>query len=57
MQRLKYYAGAIDGAWDEPTQHAFREFAGVENLEDRLLDGARIDRVVLNFLRKRFDVR
>ncbi len=54
MQRLKYYDGAIDGAWNESTQRAFREFAGVENLEDRLLDGARIDRVVLNFLRERF---
>lgn len=54
MQRLKYYDGAINGVWDQATQKAFREFAGVENLEDRLLDGARIDRVVLDFLRKRF---
>lgn len=54
MRRLKYYDGAIDGAWNAATQKAFREFAGVENVEDRLLDGARIDRVVLNFLRERF---
>ncbi len=54
MQRLNYYAGAINGVWDEATQKAFREFAGVENVEDRLLEGARIDRVVLDFLRKRF---
>ncbi len=54
MQRLNYYEGAINGVWDEATQKAFREFAGVENVEDRLLEGAHIDRVVLDFLRKRF---
>jgi uncharacterized Ntn-hydrolase superfamily protein len=54
MQRLNYYDGAINGVWDEATQKAFREFAGVENVEDRLLDDARIDRVVLDFLRERF---
>ncbi len=52
MRRRGYYAGALNGEWDATTQKAFREFAGVENLEDRLLDGARIDRVVLEFLRK-----
>ncbi len=52
-----YYRGAVNGAWDEETRKAFREFAGVENLEERLLDGARIDRVVLEFLRERFNVR
>ena len=54
MQRRGYYAGAISGGWDAATQKAFREFAGVENVEDRLLEGARIDRVVLNFLREQF---
>lgn len=54
MRQRGYYEGEIDGAWDQAAQKAFREFAGVENLEDRLLDGARIDRVVLDFLRKRF---
>ncbi len=54
MLRRGYYAGALNGEWDEATQKAFREFAGVENLEDRLLDGARVDRVVLDFLHKRF---
>ena len=54
MRQLGYYAGALDGNWDEATQKAFREFAGVENVEDRLLEGARIDRVVLEFLRTRF---
>ena len=54
MQARGFYVGALTGAWDESTRDAFREFAGVENLEDRLLDGARIDRVVLDFLRERF---
>ncbi len=54
MRACGYYAGELSGVWDDATQTAFREFAGVENLEDRLLDGARIDRVVLNFVRARF---
>jgi len=54
MQARGFYPGTLNGTWDESTQRAFREFAGVENLEDRLLDGARIDRVVLEFLRERF---
>lgn len=54
MQRRGYYAGPLDGAWDTATGKAFREFAGVENLEDRLVHGAMIDRVVLDFLRERF---
>lgn len=54
MQRRGYYAGAIDGVWNAATQKAFREFAGVENLEDRLLDGAQLDGVVLKFLRAKF---
>ncbi len=54
MRQRRYYAGAIDGTWSEETQKAFREFAGVENLEDRLVEGAFVDRIVLNFLRERF---
>lgn len=54
MQRRGYYAGPVNGDWDAATQKAFREFAGVENLEDRLVEGAAIDRVVLGFLRERF---
>lgn len=57
LQARGYYAGALNGTWDEATQKAFREFAGVENLEDRLLDGAHIDRVVLDYVRARFGAR
>ncbi len=54
MRARGFYAGPINGEWDEPTELAFREFAGVENLEDRLLGGKQIDRVVLEFIRERF---
>ncbi len=54
MRRRGFYDGEISGEWDVATQKAFREFAGVENLEDRLVEGSRIDRVVLDFLRKHF---
>ncbi|HEX7592851.1 MAG TPA: DUF1028 domain-containing protein [Anaerolineae bacterium] len=55
MQRRGYYAGALTGDWDATTQKAFRGFAGVENVEDRLVEGAFIDRVVLEFLRSKFE--
>ncbi len=48
------YAVAVTGQWDASSQNAFREFAGVENLEERLQEGPFIDRVVLRFLRERF---
>ncbi len=54
MRRRGYYRGETDGEWSGATQTAFREFAGVENLEDRLVEGANIDRVVLGFLRQKF---
>ncbi len=54
MRRRGYYAGALNDKWNEATQKAFHKFAGVENLEERLLEGAFIDRVVLKFLRKQF---
>lgn len=54
MRKRGYYAGIINGKWNDATQKAFREFAGVENVEDRLLEGAFIDRVVLEFLRNQF---
>lgn len=53
MQMRGFYTRPINGEWDAETQNAFRAFAGVENLEDRLLEGAFIDRVVLDFLRRR----
>lgn len=53
MQRLGY-AVHVTGTWDEASQKAFREFGGVENLEERLQEGPFIDKVVLKFLRERY---
>lgn len=49
------YPVSVSGVWDEPSQMAFREFGGVENLEERLQEGPFIDKVVLKFLRERFE--
>ena len=50
---LRHYEGERHGHFDESTQGALRAWAGIENLEERLLPDARIDPVVLDFLRKR----
>jgi hypothetical protein len=48
------YRGSVSGEYDEPTRQAFRAFAGRENLEERWFEDARIDLVVLEFLRQKF---
>lgn len=45
------YQGSINGSYDEITRDAFRQFSGRENLEERWFEDARIDRVVLEFMR------
>jgi hypothetical protein len=37
-------------AWDAEAEAALRAWAGVENLEERLLPGRRVDRQVLDVL-------
>ena len=46
------YHATITGTYDETTRRAFRAFTGRENLEERWFEDARLDRVVLNFLRQ-----
>lgn len=48
------YPVSVSGVWDEPSQMAFRELGGVENLEERLQEGPFVDQVVLKFLREQF---
>jgi uncharacterized Ntn-hydrolase superfamily protein len=48
------YHGKVNGEYDEPTRQAFRAFTGRENLEERWFEDARLDRVVLEFLRQKF---
>jgi uncharacterized Ntn-hydrolase superfamily protein len=47
------YQGSINGTYDAVTRDAFRAFVGRENLEERWFEDARIDRVVLDFMRDR----
>ena len=47
------YQGSITGKYDESTRDAFRKFSGRENLEERWFEDARIDRVVLEFMRQK----
>src|SRR5438876_3913967 len=48
------YQGNITGSYDESTRDAFRKFSGRENLEERWFEDARIDRVVLEFMRQKW---
>ncbi len=47
------YQGSVNGSYDELTRDAFRKFSSRENLEERWLEDARIDRVVLEFMREK----
>ncbi len=58
MGKLGYYQGEVNGHWDDATKQAFWAFVGNENLEERWnLDAEpdKLDKVVLEYLRKRFD--
>ncbi len=46
------YQGNITGTYDESTRNAFRKYSGRENLEERWFEDARIDRIVLDFMRQ-----
>lgn len=47
-----YYDGVVGAPYDEATAKALFDYAGVENLEERLHEGPWIDRIVLQFLRR-----
>ncbi|MDQ3396690.1 MAG: DUF1028 domain-containing protein [Deinococcota bacterium] len=40
--------------WDEASEKALRSLAGVENLEERMLEPGLVDRVVLDYLEKKY---
>lgn len=42
------------GTWDEASEAALRRLAGVENLEERMLERGRVDRVVLEHLEGKY---
>lgn len=55
LKQTGYYDGPVNGIFDEATRQALRALVGNENLEERW-DGSgdQIDRVVIDFLMKRF---
>jgi len=56
LTRVLVAAGRLDGErpWGPISEKALRELAGIENLEERMLDEGRIDRVVLTHLERLF---
>jgi uncharacterized Ntn-hydrolase superfamily protein len=53
LGHLDFYRGPDHGRYDEATRRALADWAGIENLEERLLAEACIDPVVLEFLREK----
>ena len=53
LRDLGYYDGPTTGQYDQMTQAALWSYGARENLEERLVDDARIDRQTLAFLRAR----
>jgi uncharacterized Ntn-hydrolase superfamily protein len=51
-----YLGGEVNGVWDDTSKQAFWLLVGNENLEERwtTADGDYIDRIALDYLRKRF---
>ncbi len=53
LVRAGYLEAAAD-SWDAASDAALKELAGVENLEERLLEPGRVDRVVLGYLERKY---
>jgi uncharacterized Ntn-hydrolase superfamily protein len=54
LLRARQADGPASGVYDPATQAAMRRLIGIENLEERWREDGRIDRVVLEFLRRKF---
>jgi uncharacterized Ntn-hydrolase superfamily protein len=52
LTRTGDYRGPISGVYDAATRSALEDYAGRENLEERLVADARIDRKLLAYLRE-----
>ncbi|MBO0793475.1 MAG: DUF1028 domain-containing protein [Ktedonobacteraceae bacterium] len=52
LTRTGDYRGSVSGVYDAATRDAMRAWSGRENLEERWFEDARIDRVVLEFMRE-----
>lgn len=53
LQKSGYLAHATD-QWNDDAEAALRNLAGVENLEERMLEPGKIDKVVLDYLEQRY---
>jgi uncharacterized Ntn-hydrolase superfamily protein len=57
LQHVLVRAGhlpAVTNSWDDASEAALRELAGTENLEERLVEPGRVDRVVLGYLERKY---
>ena len=57
IQKLLVRAGQLDAprdTWDAEADAALRSLAGIENLEERLLEPGQVDRVVLGYLERKY---
>jgi uncharacterized Ntn-hydrolase superfamily protein len=52
LARLGHYSGPTNGAFDAATRQALVDWQGWENLENREVEGARVDALVLRHLRR-----
>lgn len=50
LKKLGYYSGNIDGTFSGDARKAFDDFCGIENFEERMLEGNYVDKNVLEFL-------
>ena len=53
LRDLGYYSGGNTNTYDHMTREALFAYGSVENLEERLVEDARIDRQVLAFIRRK----
>ncbi len=57
IQNVLVRAGQLDKSrdtWDAEAEAALRNLAGIENLEERLLEQGQLDRVVLGYLERKY---
>jgi uncharacterized Ntn-hydrolase superfamily protein len=53
LRDLGYYSGPNTNTYDQVTREALFAYGGVENLEERLVEDARLDKQVLAFIRRK----
>lgn len=55
LRDLGYYGGPNTNTYDQLTREALFAYGAIENLEERLVEDARIDKQVLDFIRRKRD--